>query len=172
MSRHIFPTTRKEGFKTRLKRLVFNLFPSYRRTGGRIAFISDDWHEIHVALRFRLATRNYVGSVFGGSIYGALDPIYMVQLIVILGKDYVVWDKAATVKFIKPIRGKVYARFEITDELLADIKARIATDKKYVLDLPVVFVDAKGVVYAEVSKTLYIADKDWYAARKESKTQE
>jgi hypothetical protein len=38
-------------------------------------------------------TRNYVGTIFGGSMNSAVDPIYMVILIRRLGKDEVVWDK-------------------------------------------------------------------------------
>jgi len=83
---------------------LFNLVPAYRRTGARISFISEDFKEVHLKLRLKWTTRNYVGTVFGGSIYGALDPIYMVQLINILGGKYVVWDKAATIKFIRPIK--------------------------------------------------------------------
>jgi hypothetical protein len=32
-------------------------------------------------------TRNYVGTIFGGSMNSAVDPIYMVILIRRLGKD-------------------------------------------------------------------------------------
>jgi hypothetical protein len=72
-----FPTSRKESFKTKLNRFLFNIFPAYRRGGGRVAFISSDWYEVHVCLNLNWTTKNYVGSVFGGSIYAAIDPIYM-----------------------------------------------------------------------------------------------
>ena len=76
-------TQHKQGAKAIIRKTVFNLFPSYRRSGGRVCFISDNWKEVHIKLRYSWKTRNYVGSVFGGSIYAALDPIYMVQLICI-----------------------------------------------------------------------------------------
>ncbi len=166
MPQTIFETNKQESFRSGLKRMGFNFFPAYRRTGGRVVFLSDDWREIHIALGLNWTTKNYVGTVFGGSIYGALDPIYMLQLINLLGKAYIVWDKAATVRFLKPIKQKVYARFLITDELLAHIKQQVAEAHRCTVDLPVRFEDAAGTVYAEVTKTLYIADKAYYQAQK------
>jgi hypothetical protein len=169
MARTIFKTHRKENFRSQLNKLYFNFFPAYRRTGARVCFMSADYSEIHVKLRLYWATRNYVGTVFGGSIYGAVDPIYMLQLIKILGKDYIVWDKSATMKFIKPVKKTVYARFVITPEILHEIKTKIAADKKYDIHLPVTFEDEGGTVYVEVTKTLYVADAAYYKARKATK---
>ncbi len=168
MKRTIFETDKKENLKAKLSRVAFNCFPAYRRTGARIKFLSDDWRDIHISLGLTWKTRNYVGSVFGGSIYGALDPIYMIQLINILGKDYVVWDQAATIKFLKPIKKKVFARFLITDEILADIISKVKANQKYSIELVTNFQDGNGIIYAEVIKTIYIADKEYYKTRKGS----
>ena len=163
-------TYHKQGAKAIIRKTVFNLFPSYRRSGGRVCFISDNWKEVHIKLRYSWKTRNYVGSVFGGSIYAALDPIYMLQLICILGKNYGVWDKDASIKFIKPIKKTVYARFLIDDELLREIKETIEKDQKGNFILNTQFEDEKGTVYALVEKTIYIADKDFYSNRQLKKT--
>ncbi len=163
----IFETIKKENFKSKLKRIGFNFFPAYRRTGGRICFLSSDWREIHVILGLSWKTKNYVGSVFGGSIYGALDPVFMLQLINILGGSYVVWDKSATIKFLKPIKKKVCARFLITNEILEEIIMKVKLDQKYSIDLITTFQDENGIIYAEVIKTLYIAEKEYYKKRLE-----
>ena len=155
MKRTVFKTNKKENFKSKLTRLVFNFFPAYRRTGARVYFLSHDWHDVHITLGLNWKTKNYIGSVFGGSIYGALDPMYMVQLINILGKEYVVWDKSATIKFLKPIKKNVYARFLITNEILAEIIAKVKSDNKYSIDLATNFQDENGIIYAEVTKTIY-----------------
>jgi acyl-coenzyme A thioesterase PaaI-like protein len=162
-------TQHKQGAKAIIRKTVFNLFPSYRRSGGRVCYISDNWKEVHIKLRYSWKTRNFVGSVFGGSIYAALDPIYMVQLICILGKNYVVWDKDATVKFIKPIKKTVYARFLISEEILQEIKETIEKEQKGNFVLQTQFEDAEGTLYASVEKTIYIADKDFYSKRQLSK---
>jgi acyl-coenzyme A thioesterase PaaI-like protein len=162
-------TQHKQGAKAIIRKTVFNLFPSYRRSGGRVCYISDNWKEVHIKLSYSWKTRNYVGSVFGGSIYAALDPIYMVQLICILGKNFVVWDKDASVKFIKPIKKTVYARFLISEEILQEIKETIEKEQKGNFVLQTHFEDAEGTVYALVEKTIYIADKDFYSKRQLSK---
>lgn len=169
MSATIFKTDKKETFRSRMFRLFFNFFPVYRRTGARVTFISEDTSEIHIKLKLKWTTRNYVGTVFGGSIYAAADPIYMLQLIQLLGDDYVVWDKAASVKFIKPVRNTIYSRFVITEEILHEVKTKVAAEQKYVMDIPAQWVDAEGTVYAEVIKTLYIADKEYYKNRQARK---
>ncbi len=165
----LFETEKKESRATRIRRLYFNFFPAYRSTGARVKFISSDYREIHVRLRLYWRTKNYVGTVFGGSIFGALDPMYMVQLINILGKDYVVWDKEASVRFLRPVDKTVIARFLITNELLEEIKKEVAANKKMHLSLPASFVDNNGTIYATVEKLLYIADKEYHNHLRKSK---
>ncbi len=159
-------SNKKEDFKSKIKKLAFNFFPAYRRTGGRIIFLSNDWKEIHIKLSLKRKTKNYVGTVFGGSIYGALDPIYMVQLINILGQDYIVWDKSAEIKFIKPIKKTVYAKFIITDKLIAEIKKEIKKSKKQIISLEADFKDKEGIIYAKTIKKIFIADKEYFTKNK------
>jgi len=103
----------------------FNLFPAYRGTGGWVTYIASDWSEIRVRLPLTWRTRNYVGTLFGGSIYAAVDPIYMMMLIKLLGPDYVVWDKAATIRFRRPGRSALEARFVIKPAMLEEIRAEL-----------------------------------------------
>jgi hypothetical protein len=161
-----FKTNRRENLKSSIKRFLFNIFPAYRRTGARICFISDDLKEVHVKLGLKWTTKNYVGSVFGGSVYGALDPIYMVQLINILGNKYVVWDKSATIKFIRPIKHLVFARFQISDNLVSEIKKEIELNKEMEIELSAHFSDESEKTYAKVTQKLYIADKEFYNQKK------
>lgn len=161
-----FETDKKESFLSRIKRFGFNLFPAYHCSGGKVRFISDDWKEIHVSIQLNFITRNYVGTVFGGGSYSALDPMFMIQLIQALGPDYVVWDKEAVVKFIRPIKRRVCARFLITDQLVSKIKKTISEQKEMTLNLPAFFEDKEGKKYVEVDKKLYIANKDFYKEKR------
>jgi len=112
-----------------------------------------------VKLPLSWRTRNYVGSIFGGSLYAAVDPWYMILLIQILGRDYVVWDKAATIRFRKPGRSTLYATFIIDEAELEAIRAATAdgqpVDRVYDIDLK----DRDGVVHASVEKVVYIRRK-------------
>jgi len=146
-----------ESLRTRLLRWGFNLFPAYRGTGARITYLADDFREVHVRLPLSWRTRNYVGTLFGGSMYGAVDPVYMLMLIRNLGPDYVVWDKAASIRFRKPGRSTLYARFVLGAEELPAIREALtrapSVDRTYTVEL----VDAEGVVHASVEKVIYVA---------------
>lgn len=137
-------------------RHLMNLWPAIRGTGARVTRIAPDWSEIHVRLPLNWRTRNYVGTTFGGSIYGAADPHLMLMLIHRLGPDYVVWDKAASIRFLKPGKGTLHATFRIPDEEVAAVKDALRethkVDRTYRLQL----VDAAGVVHAEVEKVVNI----------------
>lgn len=148
-----------ESFKSRTFRWGFNYFPAYRGTGGRIVYIADHWREIRVKLPLNWRTRNYVGTIYGGSIYASIDPIYMLMLIKILGPEYTVWDKAAKIRFRKPGKDTLYADFMLSPEEISEIK-RLAEDARSVDRLyNVELKDRSGVVHAQIEKTLYIAKK-------------
>lgn len=155
----------KESWKTRFFRYFMNWHPTYSGTGAKVRFVSSDFREIRIELPLSWRTRNYVGSIFGGSIYAAADPVYMLQLIKILGPDYVVWDKAARLRFLRPGRASLFAQFSISQELLDSIKERIAREKEADFDLLVEWRDKEGKLHALVDKTLYIAQKEHYKAK-------
>lgn len=149
-----------ESWNTRLRRWGFNLFPAYRGTGARITYIAADWREVRIRLPLSWRTRNYVGTIYGGSMYASVDPIYMIMLIRLLGREYVVWDKAASIRFRKPGRSTLYARFVVDEAETGAIRAALADqpsiDRVYTVDLA----DNEGVVHASVEKTIYIRRKD------------
>lgn len=148
-----------ESWETRLLRWKFNVFPAYWGTGARCTYIQQDYKEIRVKLPLTWRTRNYVGTIFGGSIYGAVDPMYMIMLIKILGPKYVVWDKSASVRFRRPGRGPLYATFRISDEevqaILEELRDKPKLDRQYQVDL----VDDQGVVHATVEKVIHVSHK-------------
>jgi len=148
-----------ESRQSRLFRWFFNIFPAYRGTGGRVTYIAGDFREIRIKLPLNWRTRNYVGTTFGGSLYGAVDPFYMIMLIKILGPDYVVWDKAASIRFRKPGRSALYARFALDDAEIAAIRAALesapSVDRTYNVNLA----DAEGAVHAIIEKVVYVARK-------------
>jgi hypothetical protein len=149
-----------ESLRTRLTRIAYTwLFPAYRGTGGKITYVADDWREVRVEVPLSRRTKNYVGTIFGGSLYGAVDPIYMVMLIKALGPGYVVWDKSAAIRFRKPGRSTLHARFTLDDAELDAIRGALekatATERTYTIQL----VDSEGVVHAEVEKLIHIRKK-------------
>jgi acyl-coenzyme A thioesterase PaaI-like protein len=148
-----------ESFATRRLRWMFNIFPAYRGTGARVTYIAADYREIRIRLPLSLRTRNYVGTMFGGSMYASVDPMYMIMLMHILGPEYVVWDKAASIRFRKPGRSTLYATFRFDDAEIEAIRAATASGNPVDRTYKVTLVDAEGVVHAEVDKVLYVRRK-------------
>ena len=136
-----------------------NWYGPYIGAGIRIESIADNWQSITVSMRHRWYNSNAVGTHFGGSLYAMVDPHYMLMIMRVLGPDYVVWDKAATIDFIKPGVGKVSATMTISDKEVTRIKQVTSGGEK---DLPVYqlrITNQHNETVAKVSKTLYIRKK-------------
>lgn len=150
----------RESLKTRAFRWAFNFWPCYRGTGARVTHIAADWRETRIRLPLSLRTRNYVGTIFGGSLYAAVDPFYMLMLIHNLGRDYIVWDKAASIRFRRPGRSTLTATFRLEEAELQEIRDLLQdlpkVDRTYTVEL----VDKDGVVHAVVEKVIHIARKE------------
>ena len=87
------------------------------------------------------------------------DAFYMLMLMANLGRGYIVWDKAATIRYRKPGRGTVRAEFRLTDAQLGDIREKLNTLPKYEPVFSVQVKDEAGVVIAEVEKVLHVRKK-------------
>lgn len=141
-------------------RRLINLWPPFLGAGIKVREISDDYTDFKVDMKLTRFNRNYVGTQFGGSIYAMTDPFYMLILMKNLGKDYIVWDKAADIRFKLPGKGKLTAHFNITKERIAEIKAEADAHYKAEPRFTVYVKDDKGNVVAEVDKVLYVRRKD------------
>lgn len=136
-----------------------NFWPCYRGTGGRVAFIAADWSEVRVKLGLSWRTRNYVGTIFGGSLYAAVDPFFMLMLIKRLGPGFIVWDKAASIRFRRPGKTMLTAVMRIDDAELAEVRRLMELEPKLDRTYRVDFVDQDGAVHAEVDKVVQIRRK-------------
>src|ERR1700686_3628217 len=138
-----------------LRRLV-NLWPPFLGAGIRNQRIAPDMKAVDVKMKLRFWNANYVGTHFGGSLFAMTDPFYMLMLMANLGRDYVVWDKAATIRYRKPGKGTVRAEFRLSDSQIDDIREKLKTLPKYEPVFTVEVKDAAGVVVAEVEKLLHV----------------
>lgn len=142
--------------KARLLRWAMNLYPPFLGAGIRVRHISADLRRVQIRMGLGWYNRNYVGTQFGGSLYAMTDPFYMLMIMENLGRDYIVWDKAANIEFISPGKGPVFADFEIDETLLERIRSHTANGERYLPQLHVEVRDAEGVLVARVQKTLYV----------------
>lgn len=140
----------------------FNFSPMYRRSTGRIRQVSRDLLKVEVEIPLSYKNRNYVGAIFGGSMLSATDPIYMIQLMHILGDQYVVWDKSATIKYRRPARENINATFEFSEDEILTIKNQVSEQNEIDLVKKLNILNTRDEVVAQLEKTIYIASKTYY----------
>lgn len=156
--------------KNKLFKYGFNLSPMYRRSTARITEVSKDLLTIKIKLPISYKNRNYANSIFGGSLFSSVDPIPMVQLINIIGDNYVVWDKSAEIYFKKPAKENLYAEFTFTEDEINEIKNKVEKDNEIEIIKTTSLTDKqKSKVYCEVRKTIYIAEKSYFKKKKSSR---
>jgi acyl-coenzyme A thioesterase PaaI-like protein len=137
---------------------AINCWPPFLADGIHVRW-GADYRSAHVEMRLRPWNRNYVGTHYGGSLYSMTDPFYMLMLMENLGRDYIVWDKAASIRFRKPGRGTVRAEFRLTEQQLADIRGRLVSQDKYEPVFQIEVRDEADNLIAEVEKIIHIRRK-------------
>ena len=137
-------------------RRLLNVWPPFRGAGIRVTHVSPDYREVDVALKLKLLNRNYFGTQFGGSLYAMTDPFHALMMLRNLGRDYVVWDKAGSIRYVRPGRGDAFARFRLAGEAIAQAREATAGGAKHEPVFAIDVVDAQGEVVASVEKTLHI----------------
>jgi hypothetical protein len=147
------------GKKSRALRRWINFWPPFLGMGIRVMRIAPDMKAVDVEMKLRFWNANYVGTQFGGSLFAMTDPFYMLMLMANLGRDYIVWDKAATIRYRKPGKGTVRAEFRLSDIQIDDIREKLKTQPKYEPVFTVEVKDEAGVVIAEVEKVIYVRRK-------------
>jgi acyl-coenzyme A thioesterase PaaI-like protein len=137
---------------------LLSLYPPFLGAGVQVR-ASPDLRSFEVRMKLRWWNRNYVGTHFGGSLYTMCDPFFMLILVDALGRGYIVWDKAATIRFRRPGRGTVRAVFHIPPERISEIRAAADAGGKVEPVFTVEVVDEQGEVVAEVEKLLSVRAK-------------
>lgn len=140
--------------KQRLSLFLWNLYPPFLGAGIRITKVDPNWRWLEAKIKYRWWNRNYVGTMFGGSMYSLCDPFHMVLLINRLGKSYIVRDKGGEIRYLKKGTSDVFARFELDESQVKEIRENPAEvqEQRFVAGVK----DGQGEVIAEVTKVLHI----------------
>lgn len=141
-------------------RILMNIWPPFLGAGIRVKRLQPDWKEIDVEMKLRRWNANYVGTHYGGSLYSMTDPFLMLMLLENLGRDYIVWDKSASIRFRRPGKGTVFANFRLSDEQVQEIREALISQQKIDRTFAVEIKDESGSVVAEVEKQLHVRRKN------------
>ncbi len=120
---------------------------------------ADDFTRFEVQLKSRWYNRNLFGTHFGGSLYAMCDPFFVFIITMNLGRDYIVWDKTASIEFLRPAKGTIIGVFEAGKERLEEIRVEVDTLGKNTYHLEADLVDEEGIVVARVRKEVYVRRK-------------
>ena len=147
----------RERWRRILRRMIW-IYPPFLFSGIRVRCLSQAPLVYRTTLKKRFWNQNAVGTHFGGSLYSMTDPFFMLILMEALGEDYIVWDQASSIEFIKAGKKPVSALFELSEAQIQAARAEAEegpTRPVYTVEIK----DDEGVVYARVHKTLYIRKK-------------
>ena len=110
-------------------------------------------------LRKRWYNRNYVNTLFGGSLFAMTDPFWMLLAMHGLGGGYIVWDKSAEIEFVAPGREDVFAEFRLDESGLEEIRQATSSGEKYLRWFENEIKTASGEVVARLRKEVYFRRK-------------
>ncbi len=136
-----------------------NMYPPYLGMGVSVRSFRDDFTRFEVELRARWYNRNLFGTQFGGSLYSMSDPFFVFIITMNLGSGYIVWDKSATIEFLKPAKGTILGVFEISNNRLEEIRVEVDDLGKNTYLFESDLVDETGQAVARVSKEVYVRSK-------------
>ncbi len=143
------------------KMKLINWWPPMLGTGISLKKVSRDLSRFEVEMKLRWYNRNLVGIHYGGSLYSMCDPWYMFILIANLGKEYVVMDKAANIRYLKPGKGTLKCIFEVDKAQVQAIKDEIDVIGKKDYTFLCQVKNEQGEVVTEVEKIVYVRKKDF-----------
>ena len=136
---------------------LINFYPPLLGAGIRSRNIDEQ--TIRVEMKLTFLNRNVFGTHFGGSLYAMCDPWFVLILMRALGPEYIVWDKAASIRFLQPGRGILTATFHISQETIAEIRREADGGQKIEPKFAVDVLDANGEATAHVEKLIYVRKK-------------
>lgn len=125
----------------------------------RVTSYNKELTWLRVEMRLTWYNRNVFGVHFGGSLYAMCDPWYATIISHHLGKGYIVWDKAAAIRFIKPGKGTVHAEFKVEKNALESIETDLKTLRKKEYQFLCTVYNGRQQVIAEIEKTIYVRRK-------------
>jgi acyl-coenzyme A thioesterase PaaI-like protein len=139
--------------------MKLRLWPPFLGMGIRVLELSDDWTFARVRMKRHFWNANYVGTHFGGALFAMTDPFWMLLLLHVMGREYVVWDKAGEIEFVAATREPVYAEFRIDPAVVDEIKGAVAGGDKHLRWFETEVKTNAGELIARVRKQLYFRKK-------------
>lgn len=147
----------------KFKKLIraINWYPPYLFSGIKVIAHAEDFSSFKTQLKLTWYNRNLVGTAFGGSLFSMCYPFFMFILIIHLGEEYIVWDKSASIDFVKPGKGTVYDEIRLEKEQIDEVRKVMDEQGKHIFEFQCEVKDEGGIVIVRMKKGLYVRRKDF-----------
>lgn len=126
--------------------------------GVKVKSVSDDRRNIVLELPFRWYSKNLHGTMFGGFIAAVADPVPAITCAEVF-PGLEVWTKKVAVDFLKPGRGPLQLKFEISDSDYRTIAAGLAASGKVRHEFEFFFWDRNHAKVAHVINTVHLRQR-------------
>lgn len=134
-----------------------------------------DFRHVDIRVSRSVLNRNSNGSIFGGTIFAATDPFYVLlfdQLFKRKGYDTVVWLKSGAIRFIKPAYTSLRIQIRILPADIVEAEAALQTVGKFIKTFKISVVDRNGVLCAEAENEVYVRNRSFVSSDAHATTTE
>lgn len=148
-------------FSPRGVRWLMNGYPPLLFAAVRWQSISDDFLHARVVVKRRLVNRNLNGTIFGGALSAAADPVFAIllwQVFVRRGRAVEGWTARSSVDFVRPGRSHLTLDFAIDEGQLAALGAELDAAGRAEHESTVEAIDREGQVCARFTILTVLRD--------------
>lgn len=144
---------------------VMRLYPPFLFQRIWVRRFLPGFRGVDVKVNYSVLNRNSNGSIFGGTIFSATDPLYALlfgQLMRRRGfNNVIVWLKSAQIQYLKPARTALEVQIRISDDTVAEAEETLRHVGKFVRVFHIELVDRSGEVCAIADNEVYIRNLDY-----------
>lgn len=145
-----------------LLKWVLRTYPPFLFQRIWVQRVHEDFKGIDVKIRKSFLNINSNKTVFGGTIFSALDPIHSILFHLILKqnglKKSIAWLKSAKINYLKPGTTDLYYSVVINDDDIEEAKYEIKKNGKIVKTFTTEVFDKTGLKCAVCENEIYIRD--------------
>ncbi len=116
---------------------------------------------VDVVIHYSFFNRNSNGSIFGGTIFAATDPLYAFlfgQLFARKGYKTIVWLKSARIQYIKPAKSNLYIHIKLSEAEIEELAQELNEVGKIVKNFSIELRDKRGEICAIANNEVYLRD--------------
>ena len=143
----------------KMVRLILNLFPPLLFNRISIQSMSENFMEIKVRVRHSWMNKNFQRTIFGGTIFSAIDPYFPSMYWHVFSRKKIpieVWLKSAEINYKHPAKTDLSLVFTLKEEDIQTALKGLKKDGRFEVWHAVEAVDKNGTICAEAKVLVYL----------------